>query len=289
MADSTAFISYAHEDIEAARRLTNDLKRSGLKVWLDKESLLPGQKWEIALRAAIKDSRYFVPLISSTSVKKKGYVQRELKLALDTLEEFPESQTYIIPARLDDCEPSHHRLKELHWVDMFPNWNDGLNKILLSVKADSQIPALESLITKRPTSTPISPNETAYAERQRSHVFQVIGAFAPPDLGPEALYESDKSFRAELDTLLADPSLVVEDKVTLSIQLIMRALDDQIERQMRLVNSVRQHWHLAKSIDDETKKLKRLIDKRSQMFNMLRLIIDKYNQTAADIIDSIGH
>ncbi len=44
----------------------------------------------------------------------------------------------------------------------------------------------------------------------------------------------------------------------------------------------------APSIDVETMKLKRMIDKRSQMFDMLRQIIDKYNQTAKSMIDSIG-
>jgi hypothetical protein len=42
------------------------------------------------------------------------------------------------------------------------------------------------------------------------------------------------------------------------------------------------------SIDVETLKLKRMVDKRSQMFDMLRQIIDKYNQTAKGIIDTIG-
>ncbi|CAN0599418.1 unnamed protein product [Laminaria digitata] len=35
-------------------------------------------------------------------------------------------------------------------------------------------------------------------------------------------------------------------------------------------------------------KLKRMIDKRGQMFDMLRQIIDKYNETAKGIIQSIG-
>ena len=42
------------------------------------------------------------------------------------------------------------------------------------------------------------------------------------------------------------------------------------------------------AIDVETMKMKRLIDKRGQMFDMLRQIIDKYNQTAKGIIESIG-
>ncbi len=42
------------------------------------------------------------------------------------------------------------------------------------------------------------------------------------------------------------------------------------------------------SIDVETMKLKRMIDKRSQMFDMLRQIIDKYNETARGVIQAIG-
>jgi hypothetical protein len=40
------FLSYAHEDIGTAKRIYQDLKRYGLGVWFDNESLLPGQNWE---------------------------------------------------------------------------------------------------------------------------------------------------------------------------------------------------------------------------------------------------
>jgi len=36
------FLSYAREDMGMAKQLYNDLKRYGLDVWLDTESLLPG-------------------------------------------------------------------------------------------------------------------------------------------------------------------------------------------------------------------------------------------------------
>jgi hypothetical protein len=36
------FLSYAREDMGMAKKLFNDLKRYGLDVWLDTESLLPG-------------------------------------------------------------------------------------------------------------------------------------------------------------------------------------------------------------------------------------------------------
>jgi hypothetical protein len=42
------------------------------------------------------------------------------------------------------------------------------------------------------------------------------------------------------------------------------------------------------SVDVETMKLQGMIQKRSQMFQMLSNILDKYNSTAKGIIDSMG-
>jgi hypothetical protein len=109
----------------------------------------------------------------------------------------------------------------------------------------------------------------------------------------------------EITNVLNDPTLTVEDKVTLMIMLIMKKMDKDIEKQAQEINKLQQQQSKggsgagapggangplggAPSIDVETMKLKRLIDKRSQMFDMLRQIIDKYNQTAKGIIDSMG-
>src|SRR4051794_13183942 len=101
--EKTIFISYAREDSEASERLYNGLKSVGLIPWRDKDVIKPGQNWKIAIRKGIKSSRYFIPLFSTKSIDKIGYVQKELKYAIDTYDQFPESEIYIIPARLDDC------------------------------------------------------------------------------------------------------------------------------------------------------------------------------------------
>lgn len=127
---------------------------------------------------------------------------------------------------------------------------------------------------------------------------------AGPNQGAFGLGQNDGS---DIAGVLNDPSLTVEDKVTLMIMLIMKKMDDDIEKQAQEINKLQQQQQKQgggggkggkgggggggggdKSIDVETMKLKRLIDKRSQMFDMLRQIIDKYNQTAKGIIDSIG-
>jgi TIR domain len=132
--ETIVFISYAREDTEAARRLYDDLKNAGLTPWLDKESLVAGQNWKIAINKAIKKSRYFIPILSSKSVEKRGYVQKEFKYALDVIDEFPESQIFVIPVRLDDCDIPYEKLKDIEYVDLFPDWNKGLQRILQALK-----------------------------------------------------------------------------------------------------------------------------------------------------------
>jgi hypothetical protein len=85
---------------------------------------------ELSLRKAVKNSRYFIALFSSTSVNKRGYVQKEFKLALDVLDEFPEGEIFAIPARLDNCEIPYERFLNIERVDLFPNWKQDMQRLL---------------------------------------------------------------------------------------------------------------------------------------------------------------
>jgi hypothetical protein len=131
------FLSYAREDVEAARHLFNDLRNAGIDVWLDTKSLLPGQNWKAAISQAIRESRFFLALLSSNSVSKKGYVQKELKHALEILDEYPDTKIFLIPVRLDNCNPSSEKLQELHWIDIYDNWEEGLARIFNTIQSQS--------------------------------------------------------------------------------------------------------------------------------------------------------
>jgi formylglycine-generating enzyme required for sulfatase activity len=52
---------------------------------------------------------------------------------METLDSFPPGQIYIIPIRLDECKPDHAKLKDLHWADLFPDYQRGFNKVLRSL------------------------------------------------------------------------------------------------------------------------------------------------------------
>ncbi|HVR98242.1 MAG TPA: toll/interleukin-1 receptor domain-containing protein [Thermoanaerobaculia bacterium] len=126
-------LSYAREDFEDAVRVYRALVEVNLNVWFDRTSLLPGQRWRDEISAAIRQSRYFLALLSSHSVEKTGFVQAETRKALDVLLEFPPRSVYIIPVRLDDCVPLHEALQDLHWVNLYEDWGWGMKLIKSSI------------------------------------------------------------------------------------------------------------------------------------------------------------
>lgn len=134
------FISYAHvdKDAEVARKLFNELERIGVQPWLDEESLLPGQNWRSAVNEAIEKSDFFIALLSSRSVNHRGFVQKELKQALDLLGEFPEGDIFVIPVRLDDCKPRHKKLGDLYSIEIFSSWEVGFDKIVQALKRQTK-------------------------------------------------------------------------------------------------------------------------------------------------------
>lgn len=127
---STVFLSYAKEDVQHAERLYMDLRRAELDVWMDKKCLLPGQDWQHEIAKAIKHSTYFLALVSKRSLGKRGYVQKEMKLALEVLAQIPKGDIYLIPARLDDSVPSDEQLTNLNWVDLFPSYGRGVQRLM---------------------------------------------------------------------------------------------------------------------------------------------------------------
>ncbi|MBD3339076.1 MAG: TIR domain-containing protein, partial [Candidatus Lokiarchaeota archaeon] len=111
------FLSYAHEDIGMAKRIYQDLRRYDLDVWIDCESLLPGQNWKITIEKAIKQSQFYLLLLSSHSMTKRGFIQKEMRIAYEMLEKCSEDDIYIIPVRLNECEPSL-KISDIHYIDI---------------------------------------------------------------------------------------------------------------------------------------------------------------------------
>jgi hypothetical protein len=130
------FIAYGKEDEEPARRLYEDLNLAGFSPWMDVRKLLAGQNWPRAIEAAIESSDFFVACFSGNSVRQKGGFQSELRYALDCARQVPLDEIYIVPVRLDDCAVPRIIQRELQYIDLFPDWDAGRDRLLAMLRRE---------------------------------------------------------------------------------------------------------------------------------------------------------
>ena len=92
------FLCHSKEDKAKVRRLYHRLSNDGFDAWLDDEKLMPGQEWEIEISKAVQAADIVIVCLSNNSVTKAGYIQREIRMALDIADEQPEGTVFLIPA-----------------------------------------------------------------------------------------------------------------------------------------------------------------------------------------------
>lgn len=128
------FLCHASEDKESARVLYTRLLQDGFDPWLDEANLLPGQEWGPEIARAVRETDVVVVCLSSRSIDKKGYVQREIRLALDAADDRPVGSIFVIPSRIEDCRVPE-RLSRWQRVDLFAeNGYERLLRALDSVR-----------------------------------------------------------------------------------------------------------------------------------------------------------
>ena len=191
------FLAHASEDKAAVLDLYERLKAQGYQPWVDKKNLIPGQNWREEIPKAICNSQLFIACLSSRSVSKEGYVQKELRLALNTCAEKPPGSIYLIPLKLEPCdvpdiclEQLSVRLRDLHWVDYWEP--DGFDTLVRAI--DYQIeqlqgsetnvatPSTAESSTPHPPSSPLSesarPTQTTGSSTKTSRVSDTAAAEA---------------------------------------------------------------------------------------------------------------
>ena len=133
------FLSYAREDVNAARRVCRALRVNGAEVWFDEDSLIGGQRWLPTITKQIRQSDFFIALLSRSSVNKQGVVQREMREALKVVETLPEDRIFVVPVRLEECQPTFDWLQEIHWIDLFRDWTEGIGQILRAILPEKSV------------------------------------------------------------------------------------------------------------------------------------------------------
>lgn len=153
MAETTeklkVFLCHASENKPIVKDLNDDLVAAGYQPWLDSDVLLPGMDWDLEIKKGLKASDAVIVCLSSISVNKEGYIQKELKFAQDHQDEKPRGTIFLIPLRLDKCETPYD-LQDIQWGDYTAS--DGLEKLIkaLNIRAGQLGKKLGKAKKKRP-------------------------------------------------------------------------------------------------------------------------------------------
>ncbi|HOD97353.1 MAG TPA: TIR domain-containing protein [Syntrophales bacterium] len=138
------FISYLREDREDIDRICDALKRKDIQVWIDREKILPGERWQIAIRRAIEEGAYFLACFSDAYAKREtSYMNVELAIAVEQLALRPTDRAWFIPIVLkggrvpDRPIGGGETLRDVQWVDLAEDWEEGLRRILTVLRPEA--------------------------------------------------------------------------------------------------------------------------------------------------------
>jgi hypothetical protein len=132
------FIAYVEEDMAAAKKLYAAFQQCGFRPWLDRKKLLPGQNWPRAIETAIQTSNFFVACFSKRSICKRGSFHSELRFALNCAAQVPLDEIFFIPLRLDRCEVPRNISRRIQYLDLFPNWRQGVATVVAVMKKQEE-------------------------------------------------------------------------------------------------------------------------------------------------------
>ena len=162
-----AFISYVRENIEMVDRLCQELKSHGIEVWLDRNDIDPGSRWEQAIRKAIHQGTFFIACFSEEyNNRDKTYMNEELTLAIEELRQRPTDRIWFIPVKLNDCEIPNRdigagkTLQTFYYVELYEDWDSSIQRILKVIQ-----PASSEPINASTSEQPINQNVEAEYNR----------------------------------------------------------------------------------------------------------------------------
>ena len=126
------FLCHASADKPKVRDLYRYLRRRGIQPWFDEINLIGGQDWQLEIPKALATSDAILICLTKNSVDKEGYIQKEIKFALDKALEMPEGRIFLIPVKFEECDLPYS-LSRFQWVDLFSS-EAGYSKMMKALK-----------------------------------------------------------------------------------------------------------------------------------------------------------
>jgi hypothetical protein len=159
------FLSYPSQDVEAARRICDALRATGIEVWFDQSELRGGDVWDQKIRRQIRDCALFIPIISAnTASRQEGYFRLEWDLADQRSHMMARDRAFIVPVCRDatpgagtDVPESFHRVQwtRLPGGETPPAFVERVRRLLSPVPSTASRPATSAMSTGPAVSEPL--------------------------------------------------------------------------------------------------------------------------------------
>lgn len=215
-----AFISYVRENSAEVDRLAEALRNLGIDIWLDREQIAAGSRWQHAIRTAIRDGTCFIACFSAESkARDRTYMNEELIEAIEELRLRPTTRNWFIPVLLSPCEipemsiGAGDTLHSLQFVALYEGWDTGVLRIAEAIE-------------------PIAVTVKRYVDQlaDQSARKRIAAADALGNMGPVA-----KDSVPALANALHDENATVQAAVTQAIGKIGTSTSDILKTLKRLV------------------------------------------------------
>ncbi len=113
------FLCHSSGDKPFVRDLYKRLLNDGINPWLDEVELPVGCEWELEISKAVRETDLVIVCLSIGAVNEAGFIQKEIKTALDVAELQPQGEIFVIPLKMDDKCIIPERLRRWQWVNYF--------------------------------------------------------------------------------------------------------------------------------------------------------------------------
>lgn len=124
---SKIFISYARVDADFVLKLCEDLKTSGIGIWIDQFDISVGEIWDQKIQEAILKCDFILVILSPNSVSSQSVLD-ELYFALEVNKK-------ILPVMYQSCDVPL-RIRRIQYCDFTSNYQIAMNKLIYSLEGE---------------------------------------------------------------------------------------------------------------------------------------------------------
>ena len=122
----SVFISYSTKDSDFVTKLSTELVRNRIKVWLDKWEMQPGDSLIDKIQVGLQDASFLLVVLSKNSAD-SPWCKKEQNAGI--MRELNERKVVVIPIIMEDCEVPL-LLQEKVYANFKTNFDQGFSELL---------------------------------------------------------------------------------------------------------------------------------------------------------------